>query len=71
MDRVLTLVGDQACRSCAVTLHGFDTQEDLILLDILDFDIILGMDLLSPRHIKLHCYLGYIWYVPSSVPSDC
>lgn len=41
------------------TFQGFGTQVDLILLDILDildFDIILGMDMLDPHHGILYCY---------------
>ena len=47
--RVSTLVGDslvvdQVFRSCVVTIQRQDTRIDLILLDMVDFDLILGMD---------------------------
>lgn len=35
-----SFVVDQMCKAYMVTLQGFDTQADLLLLDILDFDII-------------------------------
>ena len=59
--RVSTPVGDssvvdQVYRSCVVTIQGLDTQVDLIFLYLLDFDVILGMDWLSPRHAVLDCY---------------
>ena len=46
---VSTLVGDsivvdRVYRSCLVVLGGFETRADLLLLSMVDFDIILGMD---------------------------
>ncbi|XP_070056551.1 uncharacterized protein [Nicotiana tomentosiformis] len=46
---VSTLVGDsvvvdQMYRSCVVTFCGYETRADLLLLDMTDFEIILGMD---------------------------
>ncbi|XP_015158227.1 uncharacterized protein [Solanum tuberosum] len=43
-----SLVVDQVLRSFLVTIQGYDTRVDLILLDMVDFDVILGMDWLSP-----------------------
>lgn len=51
-----SLVIDQVCRACMVTLQGFDTLANLILLDILDFNIILGMDWLARHHTGLDFY---------------
>jgi hypothetical protein len=39
-----------------VTIQGRDTRVDLILLDMVDFDLILGMDWLSPHRAVLDCY---------------
>lgn len=55
--RVLTFAGeslvvDQVYRSCLITIHGCDTWADLIVLDVLDFDVILGLV------IPLLCGLG-------------
>lgn len=47
---------DQVCRASMVTLQGFDTLANLILLDILDFNIILGMDWLARHHTRLDFY---------------
>lgn len=56
------LVVDRVCRGCMVTLQGFDTWVNLILLDVLDCDLILGMDLLAEHHafrfLCQDCYLG-------------
>ncbi|XP_049371627.1 uncharacterized protein LOC125836498 [Solanum verrucosum] len=51
-----SLVVDQILRSCLVTIQGYDTRVDLILLDMVDSDVILGMDWLSPYHAVLDCY---------------
>ena len=39
-----TLVGDRVDRSCLVSLAGYDTWVDLIILGMVDFDVIFGMD---------------------------
>lgn len=59
--RVLTpmrdsLVVEQVYIGYMVTLQGFDTWVDSILLDMLDFNIILGIEWLAPHHVVLHCY---------------
>ena len=38
------LVVDQVLRSYLVTIQGCDTRANLIMLDMIDFDVILGMD---------------------------
>ncbi|XP_070022772.1 uncharacterized protein [Nicotiana sylvestris] len=58
---VSTLVGDSIvvdwvhC-SCVVVFRGLETRVDLLLLDTVDFDVILGMDWLSPYHAILDCH---------------
>ncbi|XP_070013295.1 uncharacterized protein [Nicotiana sylvestris] len=49
-----SVVVDQIYRSCVVTFYGFKTRVDLLLLDITDFEVILGMDWLSPYHTVLY-----------------
>ncbi|XP_070039369.1 uncharacterized protein [Nicotiana tomentosiformis] len=58
---VSTLVGDTIIiehiyRSCVVTIRSLDTRVDLLLLSMVDFDVILGMDWLSPCHVVLDCH---------------
>ncbi|XP_070005153.1 uncharacterized protein [Nicotiana sylvestris] len=54
---VSTHVGDSVVVDriywCVVTFYGFETREDLLFLDMIDFEIILGMDWLSPYHAIL------------------
>ena len=42
-------------RSCLVFLAGYETLVDLIILGMVNFDVILGMDWLSPYHVVLDC----------------
>ena len=42
-----SVVVNRVYRLCIVTLIGYDTLADLKVLDMLDFDVILGMDWLS------------------------
>ncbi|KAH0669070.1 hypothetical protein KY289_023563 [Solanum tuberosum] len=63
----LSLVVDQMLRSCLVTIQGCDTRVNLILLDMVDFDVILGMDWLSPYHAVLDCYIKTVTLAMPSI----
>jgi len=68
-----------------VTIEGLETQVDLLLLSMVDFDVILCMDWLSACHAVLDCHAkivmlampgfpraewsGFVDYVPSRVIS--
>ncbi|XP_070002026.1 uncharacterized protein [Nicotiana sylvestris] len=59
---VYTLVGDyivvdHVYRSCVIILWGLEPSVDLLLLDMVEFDVILGMDWLSPYHAILDCHV--------------
>ncbi|XP_070023033.1 uncharacterized protein [Nicotiana sylvestris] len=47
------LVIDRVYRSCVVSIGSYETSVDLLLLDMVDFDVILGMDWLSPYYAIL------------------
>ncbi|XP_070004991.1 uncharacterized protein [Nicotiana sylvestris] len=51
-----SIVLDHVYRACMVVIWGLETHVDLLLLDMVDFDVILGMDWLSPYHATLDCY---------------
>ena len=58
--RVSTHVGESVIvekvyRSCLVTFVGSNTYVDLIILEMVDFDVILGMTWLSPNFSILDC----------------
>ncbi|XP_070029898.1 uncharacterized protein [Nicotiana sylvestris] len=59
---------DRIYRSCVITLFGFKTRADLMLLDMIDFEIILGMDWLSPYHAVLYCHAKTITLVMPGLP---
>ncbi|XP_070015059.1 uncharacterized protein [Nicotiana sylvestris] len=46
----------QTYRSFVVTFYGFETRADLLLLDMIDFEVIQAMDWLSPYHVVLDCH---------------
>ncbi|XP_070054277.1 uncharacterized protein [Nicotiana tomentosiformis] len=76
-----SIVVGRMYRSCLVVLGGFEIRVDLLLLNMVDFDIILGMDWLLPFHAILNCHaktvtlampgfprlewMGALAYVPS------
>ena len=58
--RVSTPVGESVIvervyRSCLVTFVGSNTYVDLVILEMVDFDVILGMTWLSPQFAILDC----------------
>ncbi|XP_070014226.1 uncharacterized protein [Nicotiana sylvestris] len=71
--------------SCLVTIMGYKTRVDLLLLNMVYFDVILGMGWFSPYHTILGCHAkivmlampGFPWlewrgslgHVPSKVVS--
>ena len=42
-------------RSCLVTFLGSNTHVDFVILEMVDFDVILGMTWLSPNIAILDC----------------
>src|SRR4051812_4788796 len=46
----------EVCRSCTLTIAGYDFVFNLILLDMSDFDIIVGMDWLIAFRARIDCY---------------
>ena len=41
--------------SCPVLVEGRELLADLVLLDVIDFDVILGMDWLAQHYASLDC----------------
>ncbi|XP_070003239.1 uncharacterized protein [Nicotiana sylvestris] len=63
-----SVVVDQIYRSCAVTFCGLETRANLILLDMIYFEIILGMDLLSPYNVVQDCHAKTITLAMPGLP---
>ena len=59
---------DRVYRFCLVSLAGYDTWVDLIILGMVDFDVILGMDWLSPYHVVLDCNAKTVTLAMPGVP---
>ncbi|XP_070022925.1 uncharacterized protein [Nicotiana sylvestris] len=70
---ISTLVGDSLIMdhmywSCLIALSGFETKADLLLLSMVDFDIILGMDWLSPHYVILNCHAKTVTLAMPGLP---
>ncbi|XP_070054880.1 uncharacterized protein [Nicotiana tomentosiformis] len=70
---VSTLVGDSVAVdriywSCVVTFYSYKTRADLLLPDMTDFEVILGMDWLSPYHAILDFHAKTITLVMPKLP---
>ncbi|XP_055835190.1 uncharacterized protein LOC129903671 [Solanum dulcamara] len=63
-----SLVVDLMYQSCVVAILGDDTRPDLIVLDMMDFDLILGMDWLSTHHTVLNCFSKNVTLCIPSIP---
>ena len=50
-----SVIVEKVYRSCLVTFVGNNTYVDLIILEMVDFDVILGMTWLSPNFSILDC----------------
>jgi len=51
-----SIVVDRVHCSYIVVIGGLETRVDLLLLNMVDFDVILGMDWLSPYHAIFDCH---------------
>ena len=51
----VSVIVEKVYRSCLVTFVGSNTYVDLIILEMVDFDVILGMTWLSPNFAILDC----------------
>ncbi|XP_070054063.1 uncharacterized protein [Nicotiana tomentosiformis] len=53
-----SIIVDHVYRSCVITIGSLETSVDLMLLDMVDFDVILGRDWLSLYHTVLDFHTG-------------
>ena len=51
-----SLITDRVYMGCRVIIEGHKFMANLVLLDIQDFDVILGMDWLSRHHATMDCF---------------
>ncbi|XP_070026025.1 uncharacterized protein [Nicotiana sylvestris] len=64
------VVVDWIYRSCVVIFCNFETRADLILLDMIDFEVILGMNCLSPYHTVLYFHAKTVTLAIPELPSS-
>ncbi|XP_070005077.1 uncharacterized protein [Nicotiana sylvestris] len=63
-----SLVVDHMYRSCLITLSSFETIADLLFISMVDFDVILGMDLLSPHYTIFDCHTKTVMLAMPGLP---
>ncbi|XP_070054390.1 uncharacterized protein [Nicotiana tomentosiformis] len=66
-DAVIT---DHVYRSCVVTIRGYETRVDLLLLNMVYFEVILGMDWLSMHHSILDSHAMTLTLAMPGLPSQ-
>ena len=49
---------DQICRDCELEISGILLTVELRVMDISDFDVILGMDFLMEHRVVIDCVVG-------------
>ncbi|XP_070005033.1 uncharacterized protein [Nicotiana sylvestris] len=63
-----SIVVDHVYRLCLVVIGDFETKVDLLFLSIVDFDVILDMDWLSPYQAILDCHEKTVTLAMLSLP---
>ncbi|XP_070002668.1 uncharacterized protein [Nicotiana sylvestris] len=63
-----SIIVDRVFRYCVVIIGGLETRVDFLLLDIVYFDVILGLDCLSPYHAILDCHAKTVTLALSGLP---
>ena len=59
-----TLMTNLVLKSCIICIEGRELLADLVLLDMHDFDVILGMDWLASYHASVHCFEKEVVFRP-------
>lgn len=57
---------DQIFRACPIIMGDRKLSINLILLNMSDFNVIIGMDWLSPHKAKINCYKKSVTLLPSN-----
>ncbi|XP_070056332.1 uncharacterized protein [Nicotiana tomentosiformis] len=63
-----SIMVDHVYSSCFVPIGVYETRGDLLLLNIMDFDVILGMDWWSPYHTILDCHAKTVTLAMPGLP---
>ncbi|KAL0556899.1 hypothetical protein IC582_005416 [Cucumis melo] len=63
------MLSQEKVKACQIEIAGHVIEVTLIVLDMLDFDVILGMDWLAANHASIDCSRKEVTFNPPSVAS--
>ncbi|KAL4028434.1 hypothetical protein IC575_011631 [Cucumis melo] len=63
------MLSKEKVRACQIEISGHVIEVTLIVLDMLDFDVILGMDWLAANHASIDCSRKEVTFNPPSMAS--
>ncbi|KAL0536800.1 hypothetical protein IC582_025762 [Cucumis melo] len=63
------MLSKEKVKACQIEIAGHVTEVTLIVLDMLDFDVILGMDWLAANHASIDCSRKEVTFNPPSMAS--
>ncbi|XP_070022009.1 uncharacterized protein [Nicotiana sylvestris] len=64
-----SLLSEYVYRACQIRVEGRDTLADLIVLDMIDFDMLMGMDWLSSCYAIVDCHAKIVKFEIPNEPS--
>ncbi|XP_070016384.1 uncharacterized protein [Nicotiana sylvestris] len=64
-----SLLAEYVYRACQIRVEGRDTLADLIVLDMIDFDMLMGMDWLSSYYAIVDCHAKIVKFEIPNEPS--
>ncbi|XP_070056455.1 uncharacterized protein [Nicotiana tomentosiformis] len=63
-----SIMVDRVYRSCLVIIGGYEIRVDYLLLNMVDLDVVLGMDWLSSYHAILDCHAKTVTLAMPALP---
>ncbi|TYK30551.1 gag protease polyprotein [Cucumis melo var. makuwa] len=63
------MLSKEKVKACQIEIAGHVIEVTLIVLDMLDFDVILGMDWLAANHASIDCSRKEVTFNPPSMAS--
>ncbi|KAA0055429.1 ty3-gypsy retrotransposon protein [Cucumis melo var. makuwa] len=63
------MLSKEKVKACQIEIAGHVIEVTLLVLDMLDFDVILGMDWLAANHASIHCSCKEVAFNPPSLAS--
>ncbi|XP_070018135.1 uncharacterized protein [Nicotiana sylvestris] len=64
-----SLLAEYVYRACLIRVEGRDTLDDLIVLDMINFDMLMGMDWLSSCYAIVDCHAKIVKFEIQNEPS--